>query len=75
MVDTLDISQPIVSLSWSLTYDKLAIGTKEGSIFLVDPMKLHESGTRLVSNHHYSDVVGIDVLGLESEYCVVSNHI
>lgn len=70
----MDICQPIVSLSWSLTYDKLAIGTEEGSIFLVDPMKLQESGARLVTNHHYSDVVGIDVLGFESDYCIVSDY-
>ena len=63
-MDKLDVSQPVVSLSWSSNYDKLAIGTENGSILLVDPMKLEENGLTLVSDHHYSDIVGIDVLGL-----------
>ena len=71
----MDVGQPIVSLSWSLSYDKLAIGTEKGSILFVDPMKLKECGSILVSGHHYCDVVGIDVLGSGLECCVVSDRL
>ena len=71
-MDKVDVSQPVVSLAWSLSYDKLAIGTKNGAIFLVDPMKLEGNSTMLVSHHQYSDIIGIDVLGPGLQYCVVS---
>ena len=72
LVDKVDVCQPVVSLAWSLSYDKLAIGTKNGAILIVDPMKLEGNGTILVSDHHYSDIIGIDVLGPGLQYCVVS---
>lgn len=73
-MDKLDVGQPIGSLAWSCSYDKLAIGTRNGAILLVDPMKLEGKGTMLVSDHHFSDIIGIDVLGPGLQYCVVSAH-
>lgn len=74
-MDLLDVGQPIASLAWSLSYDKLSIGTTNGDILLADPMNLEEGGTVLVSDHHSSSVIGLDMLGPGSQYCVVSVHI
>ena len=73
-MDKLDIGQPVGCLAWSCSYDKLAIGTRNGTILLVDPMKLEGNSITLVSDHHFSDVIGIDVLGPGLQYFVVSTH-
>jgi hypothetical protein len=72
LVDKLDVGQPIGSVAWSCSYDKLAIGTRNGAIVMVDPMKLEGNGTMLVSDHHFSDIIGIDVVGPGLQYFVVS---
>lgn len=71
-MDKLDVGEPIGSLAWSCSYDKLAIGTKNGAIFVVDPLKLEGNGSTLVSDHHFSDIIGIDVVGPGLQYFVVS---
>lgn len=71
-MDKFDVGHPVTSLSWSLSYDRLAIGTKKGFIFVADP-SLKLTSSTLVSGHHYSDVIGIDVMGDGLEYSVVSN--
>lgn len=73
-MDKLDIGQPIGCLAWSYSYDKLAIGTRNGTIFWVDPVKLEGNGATLVCDHHFSDVIGIDVLGPGLQYFVVRTH-
>ena len=72
LVDKLDVGQPIGSVAWSFSYDKLAIGTRNGAILMVDPMKLEGNGTMLVSDHHFSDRIGLDVVDPGLQYFVVS---
>ena len=69
-MDMVDISQPVVSLSWPSTYNRLAIGTRNGSILLAESTNL-QGNTSLLSDHSCSDIIGIDVLGHGFEYCVV----
>ena len=70
LIDKFEVGHPIVSLSWSLSYDALAIGTEIGSISIAVPSKLNK--TVLICDQHYSDVIGLDVLGTGLEHCVVS---
>ena len=72
LMDKLDVGQPIGSVAWSWNYDKLAVGTRNGTILLVDSMMLEGNGIALVSDHHFSDIVGIDVVGPGLQYFVVS---
>ena len=73
LADSLVIEQPVTSLTWSLNYGDLVIGTELGRILKVNPQRLNENVT-LVSDHLHSQIVGIDVLTPGYKHSIVSKY-
>ena len=66
------LDHPIASLSWSLNYSQLILGTADGSILSLHANKL-EDGATSISCCGTSTLVGVDVVAPGTTHCVVSD--
>ncbi len=71
LLGSCSVDEPVISLSWSVSYNQLVLGTADGSVLRVDPNKMEDGATR-ISSTGSSRLVGVDVITPGTSHCTVS---
>jgi len=62
---------PVATLSWSLDYNDLVLGTTKGSMLCVKANNL-ATGPSIISKNSGGELVGVDTVTPGTSHCVVS---
>eukprot|EP00795_Rhopilema_esculentum_P012071 gene12071-2664_t len=68
IVDRIDVRRPITSLSWSPAYDKLALGSDDGSVQIYSPEE--SNSLKTLFQNHAGLIIGVDFTLGENSCCV-----
>ncbi|XP_070541265.1 cilia- and flagella-associated protein 43-like isoform X2 [Ptychodera flava] len=66
--DSWPCESAITSLSWSSSYNKLAVGSSMGAVHIYDPAS--PGSAEKLFDHHHGNFLGVDILSPGTQHCV-----